>query len=649
MDYRKNYYELLEVPVSASKQEIRAAYRRLAKLYHPDKNVGNPESEEKFKLVNEANEILSNDILKHEYDAYREEQKKWEKAQAQKETGKEIKQKNKKRFTRTTTVTTETRIYIKGEIKVKYWAENDQHTTANFDRELDYKINPTEAAITISEQDIFPLQQIPLEYLRAFKESDIFSMPIPQPIRCEITGENGKEYFELSLNEIRIKNIVLDGITKHDNNSYGTLTGQVYAYSPKFTYEEVKETVEECFGETGAVERKEENGINYIRKEYYHPDCSRYWGGWVQLPKARGSSNIYTSRQPASTFTESPSQAGCGIFVWIIALLCILVLSPKFFVFALIFAGLRMLFYHANSIFSAIGSLISFIGFGLLFLFLIAAVWSISKPGGNYIKKKANTASVKTTRVIRQSTPGVDSAAVSPDTLITHFLKWKNYSGERYEGSISISIAALRNANANHRQMSRGSYQNMGEVYKTMLDYDSSQMFYLYETFDSIKLANNLDEVVFSQLLVSAIQSLPYFLVLDKDCSENYTDDFTRNYLANCKTDCCVGNEIFGVRSPTEFLSDLKGDCDTRSLLLYQIFKHYNYNVALLTSNYYKHAMIAVSFTNDVNTKGLNITIDDKRYYLWETTSADLNYGEVSSSYNNLTYWDISLLNKKSQ
>src|SRR6218665_422056 len=264
MDYRKDYYQLLEVPATASKEQVRAAYRRLAKLYHPDKNAGNAAAEEKFKDINEANEILSNEILRHEYDAYRQEQERWKKMQADKEAGKDgIRSANKKSYTKTNTVVTETRIYIRGEIRIKYWADCTERVAPGYDTELDYKINPTEATLLIQEQNIHPAQEIPLDYLRAFKESDIFSMPIPQPIRCEVTGENGKEYFELSLSDIRIKNIQLEGITKHENNSYGTLTGQLYAYSPKLTYTEEEETVTECFGETGKVERKEENGYSY--------------------------------------------------------------------------------------------------------------------------------------------------------------------------------------------------------------------------------------------------------------------------------------------------------------------------------------------------------------------------------------------------
>lgn len=649
MDYRKDYYKILEVSLTASKEEIRAAYRRLAKLYHPDKNAGNAEAEEKFKLVNEANEILSNQILKDEYDAYRAEQERWEKRQAEKDNGKEeIKQANKKTYTKTKTVVTENRIYIRGGITIKYWADCEEPVAAGYNTVLDYKIHPTEAVVSISEENIFPLQSIPLDYLRAYKESDIFAVPVPQPIRCEVTGQSGNEYFELALSDIRIKNIRLEGVTKHEQKSYGTLIGQFYGYSPRLTYQEVEETVTECFGETGNIERKEEGGYNFIRKEYYHPDCSKYWGNWVQLPKA---AYYEPGRRKTASFKNNYtySDPGCGLFVWIFALLAILLISPKFFIVCLLLIGLVMLINYGETIFSSVSRFLSVIGALLLLLFIIAAVRSIADPQKTYIKKKQKTGTVKTTRTVRQSPVARDSATTSPDTLITHFLNWQDYAGNTYEGNITISVAALRNARAMHEQMSRSFYQDMSDIYKTMADHDSAALLYLYETFDSIKAVNKLDEVAFSQVLVSAIQSQPYYLVLDKGCDANYSDDFTRNYLANCNTDCCIGNELFGVRSPVEFLSDLKGDCDTRSLLLYQLFKHYNYDVALLTSNYYKHAMIAVSFPEPMNQPGLSIAIRDKKYYMWETTSPNLNYGEVASSFNNLAFWEISLLNKKIQ
>ena len=53
-----DYYELLEIERNADKTVIKKAYRKLAMQYHPDKNPGNSEVEEKFKAINEAYQVL---------------------------------------------------------------------------------------------------------------------------------------------------------------------------------------------------------------------------------------------------------------------------------------------------------------------------------------------------------------------------------------------------------------------------------------------------------------------------------------------------------------------------------------------------------------------------------------------------------------
>ncbi|MBZ7936285.1 MULTISPECIES: molecular chaperone DnaJ [Campylobacter] len=65
-----DYYEILEITQSADKDTIKKAYRKMALKYHPDRNQGDKEAEDKFKLVNEAYEVLSNDEKRAIYDRY---------------------------------------------------------------------------------------------------------------------------------------------------------------------------------------------------------------------------------------------------------------------------------------------------------------------------------------------------------------------------------------------------------------------------------------------------------------------------------------------------------------------------------------------------------------------------------------------------
>src|SRR5215470_6711634 len=70
MGSRRDYYEVLGVTKDADEEEIKRAYRKLAMQYHPDRNAGDKEAEDKFKEAAQAYEVLRDADKRRRYDRY---------------------------------------------------------------------------------------------------------------------------------------------------------------------------------------------------------------------------------------------------------------------------------------------------------------------------------------------------------------------------------------------------------------------------------------------------------------------------------------------------------------------------------------------------------------------------------------------------
>ena len=77
MEY-KDYYEILGVDRNATEAEIKKAYRKLARQYHPDVNQGDKAAEARFKEINEANEVLSDVEKRRKYDELGQQYQRWQ-------------------------------------------------------------------------------------------------------------------------------------------------------------------------------------------------------------------------------------------------------------------------------------------------------------------------------------------------------------------------------------------------------------------------------------------------------------------------------------------------------------------------------------------------------------------------------------------
>jgi hypothetical protein len=143
-------------------------------------------------------------------------------------------------------------------------------------------------------------------------------------------------------------------------------------------------------------------------------------------------------------------------------------------------------------------------------------------------------------------------------------------------------------------------------------------------------------------MVVSFVQDIPYSIVLSDGCDPSlYNDRFTKNFLINNKGKC-DGYQRFGLNTPVEFLTNLKGDCDTRTILLYTILSHYKYDVAIMSSEFYGHSILGINLPYN----GLVYTTKYQKYILWETTSLGAKPGIISNEISNINNWRISLKSK---
>lgn len=340
MDFKKDYYHILELERRATKEDIKASYRNLAKLHHPDKNPGDETAPERFREVQESYDILFNDITRNTYDTYRDEAEKIKAREEQDSKAKEHdsppekpKVPRKKTYTKKTTVKVPKHIYVSGTIRVKYWGDLEEDTKGNSPEEVSYKIHPTAVEAIIEETSIFAIN-LPKDLERIYTEAKLFYTPVPQPIHCTILTEAGEEKYDLTIHDLKVIDPVLSDIVKYEKQSLGTLKGTFYGYVVFEKEEEIIEEVTEFSGETGFVETKAEKNVALFRKQYYHADGTTFWGAWQRSQDSSGGGFYSSHGSPSSVpnQTNAISDDGCAILLFSIPIILLLILAPQVFV-----------------------------------------------------------------------------------------------------------------------------------------------------------------------------------------------------------------------------------------------------------------------------------------------------------------------------
>ena len=571
--------------------------------------------------------------------------------------------------------------FFKGKASMKYHGENDRSLLRSETQDTFYSFN------TFYHIEIGNIEQINhAQYQNSLKKLCYKIEKFDKPIVLE---NNGIQYnFEpdelIALGKPKLEHNQVEG-----NESFGHFSDVDIVFMTHRTEECIMHkqdypTGKVIFGENG--ERDDEfynqDGSTYwvntppkciqsaptgnrededtrYRLEYYNADCTTYWGKWIK------KKNIETEKSKWPPDIENP--LGCfgtlisiviGVyiliqiigFIWSGAWLILLIYPAIFLVVYGIIILLNFL--------SRFPALLSRVGLGISWLWsffiFIVVFYGISAfftdnnwSNDNYypqITEADSKSTIETTDVPykydREDAVDFDKND-SEDTLsdkkINVKLDWKGLDGKNYDGSYFILESKMNSSSNNLNNAKSFGVSSYGSLYNKVSQFDKNLISSMYKMLNSIKLKNKQSEYEFASTIVSMVQSIEYVLIVDESCEKakaTWARDLNMDGVE------CEGNAPYGIKTPVEFLATLKGDCDTRTLLLYTIFKHYNYDVAIINSDVYAHSMLGL---NIPGANGSYKRYGNKKYYFWETTSTGFNLGDLPRETGNINFWTIEI------
>ena len=533
--------------------------------------------------------------------------------------------------------------YLKGIISGKYRGNKLLNLELENDLLFDFEIY--EAEVVCNSKEDFRKNKpykFPKDFLNSSKSKTIKRGEFPKnklPDTLEVNLAIDQKSFEINILEPKLYDFqTIRRLHQTDGEEiFGTfnayISGYIFDYEKKIVTENIPLVhiviIPEINCESNGIRTGNERNIGKIfQKEYYckhHNDT--IWINDTIIP------NTPIINEPSGCYSDILSSIGV-----LFGLIFILIMLPSL-LYALPLLLVIIIFSIFEKYFIWIFRIIAFL---LVFGFIASIIYSITDRNHHYNPKPQI---VDNTREKVNDEPTKDTIINNEiDTIITRYRSWKDYEGNQYEGKYQLSLNAYKDSklfknNLNIIQNSIKSYDN---IIWNLKNKDENKLNGLYFLFDSINNKNKLSKIKFAEVIVSFVQDMEYTIILEDGCDANlYIDRFTKNYLLNYPNRC-DGYQRFGINTPIEFLMKQKGDCDTRTLFLYLIFTHYNYDVAVLSSEFYGHSILGINLP--IN--GLAYTYNNQQYVFWETTTPNCKPGIISNQISNLNNWRISLKSK---
>jgi hypothetical protein len=228
------------------------------------------------------------------------------------------------------------------------------------------------------------------------------------------------------------------------------------------------------------------------------------------------------------------------------------------------------------------------------------------------------------------------------DLLRTHLRNWKDYEARNFEGSLEVWAGDAKASNKHRNSMkiyAQATNEYWGQVYTKLVNHDSRHLERVIDMFATVGREKKLNQVQLANAIVACIQQIPYVLIYRGDC--NKIPEEAPQLTDIIKQSPCKGGVEYGLQAPTEFMYDLRGDCDTRTVLLFTVLGKLGYKVCILNSEQYGHSMLGV----ELPASGTYKSFKGSRYYFWETTATNWELGVLPPEMGQVQYWDVVLAN----
>ena len=196
----------------------------------------------------------------------------------------------------------------------------------------------------------------------------------------------------------------------------------------------------------------------------------------------------------------------------------------------------------------------------------------------------------------------------------------------------------------NHDKVSKISateeMQFWNQAYRILLAHDQEKVDSIANIVQSVSKKRNFSALQSAEYLVTMIQEIPYVLVHDMTCKEAVLQykGFVAQYHMQGKP--CLPNIVAGVQSPYEFMHNLKGDCDTRTLFAHAVLNELGISSSVWVSSAYGHSILGVGVPGSSNNRKI---VNGVPHYAVELTAKNFRIGMIAPEQNQMSNWKIAV------